>query len=521
MADTSNAQTIPGNAAESARPDYHRPEQKAGQADRDLCTALALGTKGVRALGELGLPKWPAEKDKNYKIRSTISQVARYYERTVKAAVGMICADPPTLEEGAAELMVRDAEDIDGRGTHLEVFAREIAEDAINGGFMGIFVEAPTIPAGLELDHSEEQDLGLRPYWVPVTADQIISWIVEVPNWELLLKDFSAGILSAQQVASYAKQVIVRQVVIHEPTDVASGAFGVSCAQRYRVLRLSDSGVTFSVWEKRVGDGNNGEHFALVSSGEHVGAHRKPFREIPLAIVYAGKKKAPFVASPPFLPLAELNLSHYQVSADRLYLMKLCHAPTFTTMGYEDEVDETGKPKRIEVGPNAWLKLPLAGDAKYTSADPAALTSSKEEKDDLVRQMATLGMSFLGKERSVPETATARALDDAAENATHATVARGLQDGLEQAARFHATYRGTEPPSIKVNTTYAKADVDPQIAGILWQSVVAGDLDMESFIEFIKTGSLPADIMDRLQIQKLVKVFDAGLKPTTDIPAAA
>ena len=85
-------------------------------------------------------------------------------------------------------------------------------------------------------------------------------------------------------------------------------------------------------------------------------------------------------------------------------------------------------------------------------------------------------------------------MDDAAENASHAVVARALQDLLEQAARFTAMYRGLDSePEVHVNTTYADAAVDPQIAALLWQAVVADRLPMETWIAFVRTGQLPDD----------------------------
>jgi hypothetical protein len=365
---------------------------------------------------------------------------------------------------------------------------------------------------------ADEQALGLRPFWVPIPASRIVSWVVDVPQWGALLAAWQDGALTAEQVKSYAKQTITRQVVIHEPTDVSAGTFGVTCKDRYRVLTLTDAGVTFAVWEKRKAEGTQGEHFVLVASGTMQQAGRRPFREIPLAIVYGGRSPAPFVAEPPFLSLAELNLDHYQVSADRRYLMRLCHAPTLFLAGIEEDKDEAGNRIPIEVGPNAVLTaMDANAKASYVAADPRALDSSKQEKEEIVRQMAVLGMSFIGKDkRGMAETATGRALDDAAENASHATVARGLQDGLEQALRYHAAYRGLKAPSITVNTHYASPDVNPQIAAVLWTAVAAGQLDMDSFLAYIKTGDLPDDVSERVGLLAFAKQEAANADP---IPA--
>jgi hypothetical protein len=142
---------------------------------------------------------------------------------------------------------------------------------------------------------------------------------------------------------------------------------------------------------------------------------------------------------------------------------------------------------------------------KYVAADPNALQSSKEEKEELVRQMAVLGMSFIGKDkRGMSETATGRALDDAAENASHAAAARGLQDGLEQAWRFHAQYRGVTPPSVTVNTSYASPDVDPQIAAVIWAAVAADKMPIEAFVTYLETGALPEDLQEQIDALRFV-----------------
>lgn len=510
--------TVSADAATNAadRPDYQRPEYQQAEPARQLCRDLLAGSQAIHARGETYLPKWPAERLADYRVRAAIAHVTGYYQRTVHASVGMIVATPPKLADGADPLIATDWEDIDGQGTHGEVFAAHLATDAIAGGFCAVLVDAPPVPPGTTLSLADEQALGLRPFWVRVPAQRIVSWIVEVPDWAALLADYATGVLTAEQVRSYARQEILRQIVLHEPADLPQGAYGISQRDRYRVLRLTDTGVTFQVWERVEATATRREHFVRVAQGTMTAAGGAPFREIPLAVIYAGRKHAPFVAAPPLLALAELNLDHFQVTADRRYLMRLCHAPTLFLAGFQQEDDGTGAATETRVGPNSILRSSdPAAKASYVVADPGALNSSQEEKQELVRQMATLGMSFLGKDlKTAAETATGRQLDDAAENATHATVARALQDGLEQALRFHAQYRGVQAPEITVNTTYASPQVDPQIASLLWQAVLNDRLDLESWISYIRTGSLPDDIDIRLEVLRL----SAALQPTEPTP---
>jgi hypothetical protein len=485
---------IPGNAPAAARPDFKRPEYVDLQPARRLSRAMMSGTRAVRALGTEALPKWPAEEPAFYRLRAKIAQVTRYTARTVEAVVGMVVGTPPTLADGTDARIVADAEDIDRRGTHFDVFARDLTQEAIVGGLAGILVDAPPVPEGIRLTLENEQRMGLRPYWVLVTAEQLVSWVTESPDWSRIMADYASGALRDEDVARLSTQQIVRQVVIAEVTNVRAGEFGVVARDRYRVLMLTDQGVRFRVWEHVPALDGAAEHFRLVNEGAMLGAGRRELPAIPLALAYPKRPAAPFVSEPASLAIAELNLDHHQITTDRRYLIKHTHSPTLYLFGVDAERDETGQEKPIRVGPNSLIRSRNA-DAKigYAAASPDALAASKEERDEIVRQIAALGMSFLAKDRQSggTETAKGRGLDLAAENATHATISRGVQDALEQALMFHGLYRDCPAPSVEMHAAYAAPEVDPQMAGVLWQAVIADKLDVDTWLAFLRTGKVP------------------------------
>lgn len=519
MAKAKQSPRIPKSADAIFRPDFKRPEYVELQELRTLCDALWDGTRAIRKLGELALKKWPAEKTKHWEIRRDITQVTRYYRRIVEAVVGMICAVAVALEDAAHPTLKLYADDVDGQGTALGPFAKTIMTDAVNGGFVGIFVDYPPIPEGTRLRLDQEDALGLRPFMVRIPAERIPSWIIEYPDWKALIAAYLAGEIDGDTAQAYAKQVIVRQVVFHEPAEVFSAnAFGASTVDRFRVVRLTDAGVTFTVWTHVKPKDGNPEYFEVTDEGRMMAA-RKPLREIPLAVVYAGRKTAPFVAEPALLSVAELNLDHHNISSDRRYLMRLCHAPTLFLAGFDDDVDAEGNKKPVEVGPNSLLKSSNAdAKAEYVAADPAALDSSQVEKREVVQQIQAIGMAFVGVDRKTSETATGRMLDDAAENANIATVSEGGKDGIGQAWRFMAMHvKGAAAPGVKMQTSYASPRVDPQIATVLWNAVAADKLDVESWLEYIKTGELPEDLAKRVEFLRVQQAKDADPSDEDDL----
>jgi len=149
--------TIPANAPPHERPDFKHPAYVETEKARRVSRALMQGTEGVRALGPEALPKWPAEEPGFYRLRARIARLTRYYERTVEAVVGMIVASPPTFAEGPDARILADWEDIDRKGTHGDVFVRELTQEAIVGGFAAILVDAPPVPEGVTLTLANQQ----------------------------------------------------------------------------------------------------------------------------------------------------------------------------------------------------------------------------------------------------------------------------------------------------------------------------------------------------------------------------
>lgn len=497
------------------RPDYHRPEYDAASAATQLCRDFYIGTRAVQQAHDRYLPRQTKENPADYKIRWGLTEVFGAYQRTVQASVGMVFATPPELAKDADAKLKADWENIDGFGTHGEVFCRHWFQDAVIDGWCGVLVDHPAVPGDVKLTAADEQALGLRPYWVKVRREQITSWIVEVPDWSAIVKARENGTI-IDALRQYAAQAIVRQVVICEPTSVPDGTFGVQTVDRYRVLRLDDAqGVTYELLEKRKDAATGTVSFPTVGTGVMYGAKKQPLRQIPLSICYAGVPTAPFVCDPPLMALAELNLGHYRVTSDRRYLMGLCHAPTLVLVGREmntkAEDGGQGNLPPVTIGPNHVFDIPKGGDAKWISAPADALNSSREEKQDLLQQMGAIGMAFLARQTNARaiETALGRKLDDAAENATHATAARALQDAIEQAFVYHAAYyTDVAPCGVEVNTAYAPTQMDPQVLALLWQAVLNKLLPLDVFLYAIAHGQLPDNLdLDSVDLQALASAI--------------
>lgn len=477
------------------KPDFTRPEVFLYEKPRRRGRDLMVGTDAVHAGGVFYLPQWPSEDNETYQSRATLTEVYGAFPRCVRAARGLVGAKPPTLNAGAPAAIVEHWKDIDGEGTHGEVFAMQCFERGLVEGPAFILVDYASVDDGADgtttsattkragkrakkvANLEEHQKLGLRPHWIRIGCDQIRNW----------------------RTAKIGGKKVLTLVTIKEEVDEEVGEFAMVCVEQYRTIRLMPTGtITWTIWRKRT----QGDQEVWYIEDE--GVYRGPKR-IPLAVGYLGRKDAMMVAEPSLSNLADLCIGLYRVTADRRWLMGIVHAPTFTLEGWVDPIAQPNpngpvinSGQDIKLGPSAVLKLPLNCKASWTQADPNGLDSSKEEKGDISAQIASISIAFLSQERQGKETATAYRLNFASQTATLSDAARGLEDLLDDALEIHAQYMGiTEaPPTASVNTTYSEDQLDAQTITALDGLATDGNLTRGTLLRILQKGNIIPDDID-------------------------
>lgn len=158
-------------------PSTPRAEYKLAAPDIALIRDLLVGTRRMHEVYKTYIPKHKAEKPADHKTRATAAKVYGGLGRTLSASVGMLHARPIALEGNWDGDMKDHAENIDGLGTKLSVYAKRRSEDAIADGFVGILVDHPSAPAGVVVTAANEKELNLRPKWASYARADILSWI--------------------------------------------------------------------------------------------------------------------------------------------------------------------------------------------------------------------------------------------------------------------------------------------------------------------------------------------------------
>jgi hypothetical protein len=444
------------------------PSTLSPSAKRQLPAVLMLrdlveGAEQVRARGPVYLPQSPGEAPNNYNDRLDRSVFFEFIGDTIEGMTGMVFRKDPVLGDDVPPQVVEQWENLDNAGTSGDVLIREIFQDAITAGHAAILVEFPAT-RGLQSLRDEQGDgqgeYPIRPYWVPIKKENILSWRTSVEQ----------GV------------TVLRQIVLKECSYVPDGAYGEQEQTRYRVFYNEAGVVGFTLLE-------------VLQSRVVVEVDRGTYPTqptIPIVEVRTSGRRGLFDSRPPLQGLGYLNVAHYQQWSDQATSIHKTCVPIFVRIGFEAPVD--GQGNRVTLGPDSGLDLPISGDAKYVSHDGASLGSVKASIDDLVAQIATLGLSMLASEKRVAETATAKRIDKSATDSALAVTARGMQDAVEQALLIHARYLNVDDGgSVEINRDYENLTLDAQQIGALSALVVNGHLTIETLWKMLAAGNVLPD----------------------------
>lgn len=466
-------------------PDTKHPRYAVLQSLWKLCRDFFGGTNTVRSRGQEYLLKHSAEEEESYAIRLKQAVVYNAFARAIGAITGLAFQKDPVLGDDVGVLTQQDWEDVDLQGTHGDVYARNLMVEALITGYVGVLVDhAPAQPA-LRLD--QQRKLNIRPYWVRYTAEQIINWrlgkLGDGRQWWTLL-------------------------VLSEEVEIPEGDFGTAVVPQYRVFRQED-GAAHPTWELWRPPAKNAKPQKMESG--ILTTSRIPFRLIAL-----GMEATPgnwTSVTPPLYDLAELNLSHYRLWSDRRNVMHLCCVPILTEIG--GTPPKPGQEERV-IGPGVLVQIPNPdGSLNYVTPDGTAFEPTATELKETERRMAQVSLAFLASDTRAAETAEAKRIDSAAQNATIGSAIRALEDGLEELLAFNAEYRNEEPGSISLNRDFEGLQLTPELIKILSDMVANNQLDLDTFWDLLKQGRiLPPGFKGDLVKAKLMA--DGALNLPTD-----
>lgn len=372
--------------------------------------------------------------------------------QTVSSNVGMVFRKAPTVELPSE--LERLRENIDGEGQSDEQFGKWMQAEVETTGRFGILVDYPEVTAGM----TRAQQKSIQPFFCGYHAESIINW-------------------RTAQIDGVQKLTLV---VLREQVEKDDDEFSHVPVDRWRVLRLEDGVYTQEVYD---------EHKKTLGMVRvPLDGKGMPFDHIPFHFVGSSNNK-PNPDRPVISSIAELNVKHYQVSAD---YMENLHIHGQLTLGVSSNLDpesfKIANPNGISVGARAGVFLGESGQF-HTATAPESGSLSKA-LTDLVDQMLQLGAKITTRGGQA-QTAEAARLDASSESSVLDVVVSNMSEAMEAAYEDAGRFLGVDGAvKFQFNTDYwdegLKYDQISQLPILVERQIIA---PRDAF-HMLKTGRL-------------------------------
>jgi hypothetical protein len=422
------------------------------------------------AIGEL-FPCGCFESPEAYKVR--LSRVGSafepHYTKLRDLVVGSALRHPSVRPETLSPEWEAFLDNVSLNGESIDAFARRVLAQAIDGGFAGILTDYPTVEA--ELSVADEKAMGLRPYFVPVQADDILAFRSTVEA-ERVGEQVSYGV----RLTHLRLRETISEV---DPED----EFNELRLPAVSVYDLEGSGA-----ESRV----RYRQFVLrrqSDSLERYVVETDTYLSIPLipfVPCYGAIPDAHMVCRPLLLDIARLNLSHWQASADLAHSLSLTATPVFTVTGVQGT-------EPIRTDRALFLDDPAAR-ATWEGAPVDGAQVTMERLDALAAAMQSLATVTLTKKANGVESAQAKLLDANQSDSLVGVIVDQLEDSLNRALAIAALYREWEPATIALSRDFTDNGLDAPTITALASVHTAGGFSHRTLLEVYQHGEVFAGI---------------------------
>ena len=473
--------TSSGPAAKSEG-EGDRPENpcKAVEELRPLWEFMEAVIDGAEELLENGdlkqkvFPQMPLETALAYNARAQLYSWQPFTKRVAATAVGTILHTPPAIADDTPEELAQLLEaGVDLYGSSLETFTNDLLSESVIFGSSYLLVEYPKPPS--ELTRKQERDLGLRPYWVQICADDVLDAKTE------LTTTFKNG------VPMYGVQLT--QFRFKATQHVPDGKFGSKeeeIIKVYTLVKAEKAGdrpyVETSVWTKT--DGDSGRYL----ENEDLRG-RLSLAYIPIFPVLSGKKKGQYFSYPVLLDLAYANIEHFSVASDLRFAMHMQAIPKAVAYGV-DELSLDAGPESILCFEDPSAKL------EYVAPPPAAYDVMMQRISAIETNMLNMTISILQPSESAAESGIARRLIMSQTEGILNTIASSLENALNGAIAATAELLELDGGSITINRDFDHHGLTPEEVSNVLGLFQGQLLTRKTSLQLLKAGDYFRDLED-------------------------
>lgn len=225
-----------------------------------------------------------------------------------------------------------------------------------------------------------------------------------------------------------------------------------------------------------------------------------PITYIP-AVIFGPYNLSPDTEKPPMLDLVDVNIAHFENSANLEHSLWMSAMPTPVVTG---NLNAEQKPSAI--GPSTIWFLPEGATAFYLAAPSDAHASLRQALIDKENRMNALGATMIlsGQRRNeAAETASMRHLND---NAVLLSSINQVEAGLRTLLTWAADWVQPGEVLVEFNRDLVASAIDPQLVQALLKAVTAGAMSKASFVEALRKG----EVVSRTTEEELDQIEEEG-----------
>jgi hypothetical protein len=428
------------------------------------------GEDDVKGAGESYLPKPSGMSLTNYAAYKTRSSFYGVAERTLRGLTGLVFRREPSavLPPKLAPMLDNMTTD----GYSFKVLCQEIADEILSMGRYGLL-----------LDFARDSNVNSLPHVATYKAEDIRNWSLSYRNGRKILMN-----------------VILVDDIENEGLD--------DDPKRCLELALIDDVYTVREWTID-GAAKNSAWVMNDSWTPMIGG--KTLNYIPFFFINPYDLK-PDIEKPPFLDMCNLNIDHYQNSADYEHALYMTAQPTPYVSG-NMSADE--RPKSIGAG-TIWY-LPEGATAGMVEFSGQGIKAQREAMLDKEDRMAALGARMIAENSKSAETAETTRLRGRSEMSLLLSACSMIEAALTEVFRLSALWIGSNPDEVDVtiNKDFIETRLTPQDMDALVRSWMAGAISRDTLHENLQKGEIVPGSRTKDEEKQLIDDEAEALAETT------
>lgn len=425
------------------------------------------------------LPKLKNESEPDYLKRLARTTLFNATWRTIAALVGMLMRkDPQVKVSASAEPFLAD---VTQSGLTLKDVTKIVATESLTVGRVGLLVDYPEADPDEEMTVAQAQERGLRPKMAVYMVEDIINWSCGWVNGRFQL----------------TRVVLAENYCCDDPDD----EFVTVSSPRWRVLDLYPEGGYDAEWQpigqfvmrvrlyekctdqktdQQLGD----DVFPLMNGAK--------IPEITFVFISSDTLRAD-VELPPLIDLVNMNISHYQSTADVEHGAHKTALPQPYVIGVDNAVPSTF----YMGGGDIWTLPPVEGAAfgmlEYSGQGLEAIETRLQRKE---AQMAVLGARMLEDQKKGVETAEVAAMHRSGEQSALTTQGDTIDAGMTRALSWFDKWAGgSGDVEFKTNKDYLPTQLSAQDITALMGAWQAGGLSSQALFDNFQAGGVIGDTL--------------------------